>query len=45
MSVLFPAPFSPINACTSPAPTSKETRLSARVAPKAFCTSDILSRG
>jgi hypothetical protein len=36
MRVDFPAPFSPSNACTSPALRSKETPLSARTAPKDF---------
>src|SRR5277367_4277501 len=34
MSVLFPAPFSPMSACTSPARSSKPTPSSATVAPK-----------
>src|SRR5262245_14710767 len=33
-SVLLPAPFSPINACTSPARRAKSTPSSASVAPK-----------
>src|SRR5688572_17563126 len=44
MSVLLPAPFSPMRACTSPSPTSSETSRSAWVAPKRFCTPLILSR-
>ena len=45
MSVLFPAPFSPIRAWTSPAATSSETDESARVAPKALLIPERLSRG
>src|SRR5258705_8273275 len=44
MSVLLPAPFSPMSACTSPAWTSSETLRSACVAPKRFCTPDIFKR-
>src|ERR1043166_5033826 len=45
MSVLLPAPFSPISACTSPAPVAKETFLRAHVAPKLFRTPAICKRG
>src|SRR5829696_8558428 len=44
MSVLLPAPFSPISACTSPGATSSATSRRACVAPKRFCTPDIFSR-
>ena len=40
MSVDLPAPFSPSNACTSPACKSNETPFNARTAPKAFVTPD-----
>src|SRR5262245_40422940 len=40
MSVDLPAPFSPSNACTSPACKSKDTPLSARTAPKDFVTDE-----
>src|ERR1051325_4607418 len=38
MSVDLPAPFSPSNACTSPARRSNDTPLSARTAPKDLVT-------
>src|SRR5688572_12978500 len=38
MSVLFPAPFSPMRACTSPRRTSRSTPRSAAVGPKLFRT-------
>ena len=41
MSVLLPAPFSPIKARTSPASTPSETPSSARVAPNDLVTSRI----
>src|SRR5687767_12291880 len=45
MSVLLPAPFSPINACTSPGTTSNVTLRSACVPPKLFLTCSTRSLG
>src|SRR5687768_3873092 len=44
MSVLFPAPFSPISACTSPGAISSETERSAWVPPNRLRTPRTLSR-
>src|SRR5690349_7042333 len=45
MSVLFPAPFSPMSASTCPGRSSIETSSSARVAPKRFEIVVIRSNG
>src|SRR5688500_7812344 len=45
MSVLLPAPFSPMSASTSPARTSSSTFLRARVAPNDLETADMRSSG
>ena len=41
----LPAPFSPSNACTSPALRSKETPLSALTAPNDLATEESCSNG
>src|ERR1041385_8981331 len=43
ISVLFPAPFSPISACTSPCRSSRSTPSSATVGPNDFLISESFS--
>src|SRR3972149_11479454 len=45
ISVDLPAPFSPSNACTSPARSENDTPLSARTAPNDFVTQLSCRRG